>query len=746
VYSYDGLNRLTTTKNAKGETTTAVYDAKGNVIKMYINEQEVFTKIYDEQGRLTSNVDALLKEQTYQYNTLGLLETSVDRNGTLFNYYYDELGNTTNSIAVNEYGCEFRNQIISPYGPSTVWDIFYYPTASGYSGSIYGKIDNAYSIGGKLMEKVASYDYSIGINDILKSYQGYLYDALGRVTLSAAGNFDSINQIIWGGVTHNEYNKTRIDKVQIDGQGTLNESDSVKVKYNFYPDGKLKSVIFPPLAGGLVLKSEYTYDGLGRLITLTNTKGSTVISAYSYAYDNNGNITTTTETINGEENTTIYGYDALNRIETVKSTKGNNDSYSYDFRGNRKANYEKTDLLTPENVSYSYDELNRLNNVNKDGSQTSFDYTADGYRFVKQTGNETTFYVYDKNGRLNAEVEVVTDGTTLFFYPIANYIWGPDRVLAKLDNLTGNRYYYIYNGHGDVVQILDTAGNIVNSYDYDMWGNFITKDETIHNPFTYFGQTYDESTGLYYLRARYYDPLTSRMLSEDPKWHSGNMIYGDDGNNGVPNINAIRQSTNLYVYAMNNPIMFKDPFGLDAIFITDQNAVSGAGHSSTIMQDKDGVWWYCYWGDKEAVYVTIPDEWTYSLDDINSYLRGNIGEAKYSGKYTSFVYVEGDFTKGLSWYKGEIDKAGTMGNNNKNSMYSVLDYNCSQTSTKAMSMGVLSDGYAFSNYLSIFGSPIPNDQLNNIAWAANLAWQDGYNASWYIAPKKSALGGLITWY
>jgi hypothetical protein len=80
---------------------------------------------------------------------------------------------------------------------------------------------------------------------------------------------------------------------------------------------------------------------------------------------------------------------------------------------------------------------------------------------------------------------VVTDGTTLFFYPIANYIWGPDRVLAKLDNLTGNRYYYIYNGHGDVVQILDTAGNIVNSYDYDIWGNFITKDETIHNPFTY---------------------------------------------------------------------------------------------------------------------------------------------------------------------------------------------------------------------------------------------------------------------
>ena len=71
-----------------------------------------------------------------------------------------------------------------------------------------------------------------------------------------------------------------------------------------------------------------------------------------------------------------------------------------------------------------------------------------------------------------------------------------DRVLAKLDNLTGMCYHYIYNGHSDVIQLLDTSGNIVNTYDYDAWGNFVTKDETVHNPFTYFGQTYDETTGL----------------------------------------------------------------------------------------------------------------------------------------------------------------------------------------------------------------------------------------------------------
>ena len=64
-------------------------------------------------------------------------------------------------------------------------------------------------------------------------------------------------------------------------------------------------------------------------------------------------------------------------------------------------------------------------------------------------------------------------------FPTVHYIWGPDRVLAKIDKLTNQRYYYLYNGHYDVVQIVDTSGNIVNEYDYDVWGNFLKKEESI---------------------------------------------------------------------------------------------------------------------------------------------------------------------------------------------------------------------------------------------------------------------------
>lgn len=55
---------------------------------------------------------------------------------------------------------------------------------------------------------------------------------------------------------------------------------------------------------------------------------------------------------------------------------------------------------------------------------------------------------------------------TTVMFPITHYIWGLDRVLAKIDKTTNKSYYYLYNGHGDVVQIVDTSGTVKNNYDY----------------------------------------------------------------------------------------------------------------------------------------------------------------------------------------------------------------------------------------------------------------------------------------
>lgn len=68
-------------------------------------------------------------------------------------------------------------------------------------------------------------------------------------------------------------------------------------------------------------------------------------------------------------------------------------------------------------------------------------------------------------------------------------------------------------------------------------------------------------SGLIYLRNRYYDPKTGRFTSENSYWNTDNMIYGDNGETGFPDFAAISQSSNLYVYGMNNPVKYTDPSG-----------------------------------------------------------------------------------------------------------------------------------------------------------------------------------------
>ena len=117
----------------------------------------------------------------------------------------------------------------------------------------------------------------------------------------------------------------------------------------------------------------------------------------------------------------------------------------------------------------------------------------------------------------------------------AQIILGHKPLTRKID---GAYYYYIYNGHGDVIQMVDESGNIVNSYKYDECGNQLFKDEEVYNPIRYAGEYFDEESGLYYLRARYYESIFGRFISKDS--------YEGDITNPL--------SLNLYTYVENNRV------------------------------------------------------------------------------------------------------------------------------------------------------------------------------------------------
>jgi RHS repeat-associated protein len=97
-------------------------------------------------------------------------------------------------------------------------------------------------------------------------------------------------------------------------------------------------------------------------------------------------------------------------------------------------------------------------------------------------------------------------------------------VQAGSDPNTSPRYYYVYNGHGDVVALVDATGNPVASYAYDAFGQLTSASEsfgrkTWTNLYRYGdrdGVRYDGETGLYWMSVRAYDPALGRFLSRDP--------------------------------------------------------------------------------------------------------------------------------------------------------------------------------------------------------------------------------------
>jgi RHS repeat-associated protein len=123
-------------------------------------------------------------------------------------------------------------------------------------------------------------------------------------------------------------------------------------------------------------------------------------------------------------------------------------------------------------------------------------------------GEEKTRYYY-YNGQVIAEGTIQPDDTTTLK---TRYIRGHG-LISQMDS-NGDKLYYLLNGHGDVVEMRNSSGNLVNQYYYDLWGKPTVRLGTATS-FMYSGEYWDHSTNLQYLRARWYDPSQGRFINED---------------------------------------------------------------------------------------------------------------------------------------------------------------------------------------------------------------------------------------
>lgn len=508
-YAYDQLDRITQVIDPLNQTTEYQYTVLGEIksIKQSDGSKNwITTWEYDELARLTGKTAPSGATEQFKPNELGLLQQRTDLNQNTFSYTYDA---HKREITKNAPTSSFTYSYYHPFGVTWI---------EQYNNSqLVGRQGFDYNPRGQI-------NFTIQYSDTYNHQTSYSYDKTGN-----------LNRITdpFAHTTLYGYNKNRLTRVQTNGSATASTADAANARYEYYPNGMLKSVTYPQLTDGSYLKANYEYDDLNRLIKLKNTQGTQTLAEYTYTYDKNGNITSITDAAG----TTTYTYDSLNRLTGIQRPGGETTAYTYDVRGNRSTVTNDTWPINPEATNYTYNEWDQLTQYQTGTSAALFQYGPTGLRSKKATPTETVRYHYNNNGKVIAESNASNELT-------ANYIWGPDRLLSKKE-AGGNQYYYLYNGHGDVTQIVDTSGNPVNSYSYDEWGNILSQTEQINNPFKYAGEIHDPETGLYYLRARYYDPSLGRFINKDTN-------EGDITN---------PLTLNLYTYAYNNPLIYIDPSG-----------------------------------------------------------------------------------------------------------------------------------------------------------------------------------------
>ena len=264
----------------------------------------------------------------------------------------------------------------------------------------------------------------------------------------------------------------------------------------------------------------YTYDGMGRL---TGEELDGKLTGYSYDMAGNRLSRTT------EGRTERYHYNSHSQLTELDSA-AETVQYEYDHAGNLTAeSHIPQGGSAAERTGYTYDAYNRNISVCGAGYVQQNHYDAEGLRYAVTENGSTTNFVY-RNGMLSSELDADRN-------PVRGYVYGNEYISQN----NGSSFsYYLDDEQGSIRYLTGSDGSIRNHYRYSAFGESITAEETVPNRLKYNAQMADELTGLYYLRARYYNASLGRFTQED-------TIYND--------------GLNLYAYCNSNPVMYCDPSG-----------------------------------------------------------------------------------------------------------------------------------------------------------------------------------------
>ena len=668
-YSYDIDGNLTSYFCGTGDETEYEYDNAGNVTKI---------KKYDAQN-------------LYSYNSAGYV-SEIQHNNFSYTFNYDvfnrlissKIGNTalSSNIYSNGYLTKtiFANSDFIEYGYDDYGNIIELKDESGtFARFTYNKKGIATKA-----EDIIDQDNT--------NYYYYYYDFSGNKTaeyrqtdngvlsykLGSDSNGNAVEQTAIG-------NAVKTITRGSDENGSFVSNDGVRVNTESDDFGRTTKVTTSNSNSNINLNSEYTYlngaetNSTTNLVqSLTQKLGNNQLVKYTYNYDENNNIIQAYEVDSNNNSTvvcdyeydfndqfqreidyinnnyTFYHYDNAGNITSVdkyqfdpqtnlpttllsqntyeygdnvwkdKLTKFNGTTITYDNSGNP--------LTYRNGMSFSWIRGRVLDKITINNSEIQMRYDSNGIRTHK--GNVR--YYYDSNNNL---IALAKGSSTLFFY------YDDSGNPTSFSDGT-NMYYYVKNIQGDIVKIVSSTGAVVANYAYNVWGEMLSVKDSFGNPITdqtsiaylnplrYHGYVYDDETGLYYLQSRYYDPTTCRFINAD--------VYCDT-------LSGSLLSANMFAYCENCPLLRYDKNGKDCWWIQAHADVHLMGHTSLLIQEKPGYWWYFYWGDKsiQLLFLGTIDSLEHISKNVNRviaiYNKLYGWNIAYSNDYTQCIKFSGDF-------------------------------------------------------------------------------------------------------
>jgi RHS repeat-associated protein len=533
-YTYDHLARVQTVMDALGNLTTYTHDGAGNLLTKQdpggncsaSPKTGCTTYVHDAANQLTgiSYSDGVTPNVTnITYDGNGLRTDMTDGTGTS-NWAWDSLHRLTsykNGAGYQvQYTYNLRNLAAVITYPGTSQTVTRGYDDAGRLTSVQDWLGNSTTFG---------YDENSNLaTEILPAGTG----VVDTFTVDAADRLKSIS--VDQGTTNlfaATYTRNGANQLTSDSSATATQNNYKYTPLNqvCYAGADTSGACSSPPSGS----QPFRYDGADNLVTIGGT----------------------TQLFNAADQL-CWTYTGPNSNDCSSPPAGAT-TYTYDTRGNRAA---------AGSISLGYDQANRLTSY---GGASSATYAYDGtdLRQSKSIAGGTNQFVWDEHAGLPL---LLQDGASAS--PV-RYVYGPGGL--PLEQIQGSTVlFYHHDQLGSTRLLTDTGGASQATYSYDPYGNITSSVGSVTNPFQYSGAYTDPESGLYYLRARYYDPTTAQFLTVDRMVSTTRSPYG---------------------YAEANPVNHSDPWGLGVDlplglclknpFSADSSCESGANAVSNYVCD-----------------------------------------------------------------------------------------------------------------------------------------------------------------